>query len=277
MNFNFGDVLGRTWKIGWNYKVLWLWQMLPGLFLVILTPYRFLSSPIFIINFIIPITLALASIFAQLAITYGALKVEKSVEKLSLREMFSESLPYFSRVLGLYFLFGSAGMLIWVGFIAIYFAGFMLTSGLTFIILVPLFLLLIAVFLAGYSILELSQAAVIANDMRTIDAIGHSWRLFRANATGVILLMAVLYFGMFILLSIFMLPMIFLFPLRMNSQGNFNNLLPVLSQLISLILLVVHGILMTFFQSAWAVTYLRLNNSTNTPIILEEKPVEAGI
>ncbi len=47
MNFNFGDVLGRTWKIGWNHKVLWLWQMLPGLFAIVVYLLSFLANPTF--------------------------------------------------------------------------------------------------------------------------------------------------------------------------------------------------------------------------------------
>jgi hypothetical protein len=31
MKFDLGDVLTRMWKIGWNHKVLWLWQILPGM------------------------------------------------------------------------------------------------------------------------------------------------------------------------------------------------------------------------------------------------------
>jgi len=217
------------------------------------------------------------SILAQLTITYGALKVEKGAEKLSLREMFRESLPYFWRALGLYLLFVGAGILIWLGFIAVFFSIFKLTSGLAFICFVPLFLLLIPVFLISYSVVELAQAAIIADDMRIIDSISHGWRLFRANALGVILLMAILYFGMFILLSMFTLPMMFLLPTGKNFQSDFNNLLPVLSRLLSFIMLVVYGIFMAFFQSAWAITYLRLSNNANNPIILEEKPIEAGI
>jgi hypothetical protein len=44
-----------------------------------------------------------------------------------------------------------------------------------------------------------------------------------------------------------------------------------------LIMYVVQGILMAFFQSAWAVAYMRMSHNANTPIVVEEKPIEAGI
>ncbi len=78
-----------------------------------------------------------------------------------------------------------------------------------------------------------------------------------------------------------MLPMM-LFPLGIDAQGNFNNLMLcilccLLSAHVCFYLCSVQGILMAFFQSAWAVTYLRLSNNANTPIIVEEKPTGGGV
>jgi hypothetical protein len=38
-----------------------------------------------------------------------------------------------------------------------------------------------------------------------------------------------------------------------------------------------YGVFMTFFQTAWAVVYMRLSNNANTPMVVEEKSIEAGI
>ena len=138
--------------------------------------------------------------------------------------------------------------------------------------------------IVGYSVLELAQAAIVADDMGTMDAISHGWKLFRANWLGVILLMVILYFALTMLSSVFMFPMMFpmmLFPMAMESQGNFNNLMLVFFfvffPIMFVVMYVVQGILMAFFQSAWAVAYMRLSRNANTPIVLEEKPQEAGI
>ena len=80
--------------------------------------------------------------------------------------------------------------------------------------------------------------------------------------------------------SVFIFPMMFpmmLLPLGMDTQGDFNTpmliFFVVLFPIIFLVMYVVQGILMAFFQSAWAVAYLRMNqNDSNAPIALEEKP-----
>ena len=305
MKFDFGEVLGRMWKIGWNHKVLWLWQILPGLFAGVLMPFMFIANPAFAmflpepwnryanetwvmaafvaLSFIIMIPIMFVGIVAQLTTTYGAVKVEKGAEKLAFRELFSESLPYFWRVLGLYAIFGGTWMLIWFAFMAITAFSSIFTFGLASLCVMPLFLLAIQILILGYSVLELAQVAIIADNMGTMEAISHGWKLFRANWLSVILLMVILYFALTMLSSIFVFPMMFpmmLFPLGMESQGNFNNLmlvfLFVFFPIMILFMYAVQGILMAFFQSAWAVAYMRLSHNVNLPIVLEEKPQEAG-
>lgn len=41
MKFDLGEVLSRMWKIGWNHKVLWLWQMIPGASVIFVFPSFF--------------------------------------------------------------------------------------------------------------------------------------------------------------------------------------------------------------------------------------------
>lgn len=301
MKFDFGEVLTRMWKIGWNHKVLWLWQMLPGLFGVFILPFMFLGNPAFTmflpeplnelanetwvslafiaVTFILMIPIMFVGVIAQLTTIYGAVKVEQGAEKLTFRGLFSESLPYFWRVLGLYAIFGGGWMVIWLGFMAVTSVASIVTFGLSMLCMMPMFLLFIPLMVVGYSVLELAQVAIVADNMGTLDAISHGWKLFRANILGVVLLMIVLYFGLSILSSIFIFPMMFpmmLFPLSIDSQGNFNNLMLVfflvLFPIMMVVMYVIQGILMAFFQSAWAVAYLRISAiDPNTPILVEEK------
>ena len=300
MKFDLGEVLTRMWKIGWNHKVLWLWQMLPGLFGIFIMPFMFLGNPAFAmflpeplnelanetwlslaflaVMFILMIPIMFVGVIAQLTTTYGAVKVEKGAEKLTFRGLFSESLPYFWRVLGLYAIFGGAWMVIWLGFTIGTSVASIITFGLSMLCMMPMFLLFIPLMVVGYSVLELAQISIVADNMGTLESISHGWKLFRANILGVVLLMIVLYFGLSILSSIFifpmMLPMMF-FPLGIDSQGNFNTIMFVfffvLFPVMMVVMYIVQGILMAFFQSAWAVAYLRMsqNDDSNIPIILE--------
>jgi hypothetical protein len=220
----------------------------------------------------------------QLTTTYGAVKVERGTEKLTFRGLFSESLPYFWRVLGLYAIFGGAWMVVWFAFMAIFIFSSIFTFGLGFICIIPIFLLCIPVLVVGYSVLELAQAAIVVDDMRTLDAIAHGWELFRANWLGVTLFMVILYFVMYILSSVFAFPMIFpmmMLPMGMDVPGDISTTMFVIFSIafvaMFMLMYVVQGILMTFFQSAWAVVYMRLSHNMNTPIVLDEKPQEAGI
>ena len=72
-----------------------------------------------------------------------------------------------------------------------------------------------------------------------------------------------------------------LFPMAMEMDGITGTTLFVLFlifvPLMMLFSYVVQGILMAFFQSAWAVAYLRLRVDANTPIMVEDTSVKAGI
>jgi hypothetical protein len=305
MKLDFGEVLSKMWKIGWNHKVLWFWQILPALLSIVVMPFAFVLNPAFAMflpepwnqyaheewvaiafvigTFIMMIPIMFAGIVAQLTTTYGAVKVDKGAEKLAFLELFRESLPYFWRMLGLYAIFGGAWVVICLGFMAFFMFSTILTAGLASICIMPLFIFLFPIMLVGYSVLELAQTAIIADDMGTLNAISHGWKLFRTNWLAVVLLMVILYFALSTLSSIFIFPMMFpmmLFPLGLNSDGNFNNLIlvffAVIFPIMFALMYIVQGILMAFFQVAWAVAYIRLNRNANAPIVLEEKPQEAG-
>jgi hypothetical protein len=295
MKLDFMELLTQTWKIGWNHKVLWVLQMLPGLFSIVLMPFMFVANPGFLmmlpepwnqyadktwvlgihilLTFVFMIPLTFVSVSVQAAGTHGALKAEKGAVKLTLRELIRESLPYFWRIFGLYFIFGGAWFLLVLSFMAVNMFGSALTFGLASLCFVPFFFLMIPIAIVGYSVLELAQAAIIEHDMRTMDAIAHGWGLFRKNALNVIILMVILYFAFAILSSLAVFPMMFpmmLLPMGLDATESFVKIMPVfflvLFPLMFVWASVVQGILLAFFQSAWAVAYLRLNTNIEQPV-----------
>lgn len=299
MNFDLGEVLTRTWKIGWNHKVLWLWQMMPGVLAVFFMPLFILANPafpmlmggdpdtyftdypwipfVFIgVMFLFAIPSIFLSVMAQLATTYGAIKVEKGAEKLAFMDLFRESLPYFWRVLGVYAIFAACWMVIWFGFMFFFMAGSMLTMGLASLCFIPFFFLLIPLLMAGLSVVGLAQNAIVADNMSIMDAVSHGWKLFRANWLGIVILMIVLYFAMYFLSMVItfpmMLPMMFL-PFGFDAQGEPNLVMMVLFfaviMVISLLSIIVQGISMAFFQTGWAVLYQRINRKENSPVTVE--------
>jgi hypothetical protein len=295
MKLDFTEVLTQTWKIGWNHKILWVLQLLPGLLSIVIMPFMFLVNPGFMIllpepwnhyadepwimlvfiamTFAFMIPMMFVGVLVQSANTYGALKVEKGAGKLSLRELFNESWPYFWRVFGLYFIFGGAWFLLIFSFMAVNIFGSAITFGLASLCFVPFFFLMIPIAIVGYSVLELAQAAIIEHDMRTMDAIVHGWELFRKNALNVIILMVILYFAFAILSSLAVFPLMFpmmLLPMGLDATDSFDKMMPVFFlvffPLTFVLMSVVQAILLAFFQSAWAVAYLRLNRNIEKPV-----------
>lgn len=298
MKFDLSEVLTRTWKIGWNHKVLWLWQMLPGLLTIVFMPILFLANPAFSmftggdpnIYFERPwmrflfvgatLLLAIPSIFlnvlAQLTTTVGAVKVERGTEKFGFMDLFNEAKPYYWRVFGVYAVFIGGWTAVIVGLNIFLSIASIFTFGLAFLCFIPLFFLLIPVMVVGFSVLELTQNAVVVDDMRVFDAISHGWKLFKTNWLGVVIVLLLLYFAMYILSMFVTIPMMFpmmimLMPMGLDPQSPSTLLtgIPFIAffSLITMVTSIVQGILMTFFQTGWTALYLRINHADNSPVM----------
>ena len=141
----------------------------------------------------------------------------------------------------------------------------------------PFFFLIYPVAFVGFIALELAQAAIVADNLGIRDSIARGWKLFRSNALVVSVLMLILYFGMSMLSSVIVFPMMIpmmSLPFSMDSSGNFNGtfltFLLVFFPIMMAVMFIVQGILMAFFQSAWVVAYLRLTRAADAPVVLSE-------
>ncbi len=300
MKLDLGALFTRMWKIGWHHKILWLFQFLPALATIFAFPFLILFNPGFaefmpgpfnnidetllivlfaIAALIFSIVSMLVSTVAQGATNLGALKVERGAERLTFRELLTETLPYFWRLLGLYLIFIGGWMAFYFSFMAIISFASFLTFGLGFLCFLPFFILMIPVLIVGGSILQLAQAAILAEGMRTLQAIEHAWKILRANFWSVLLLMVILYLGLTMLSSLvvfpIMLPITYLPMFFIDQVENVERLFPLLMVAWFFMFILIYAfqsILMTFFQSAWMVAYLRLRPAPgdNTPILADE-------
>lgn len=286
MKLDFGMIFTRMWKIGWRHKVLWLFQFLPFLAVIPVFPVMLLIGPgaqeflpeslkridegwivgislaVLLVFFVISV---LATTLAQGAATLGALKVERGAERLSFRELATESLPYFWRILGLYTIFTVGWTTLVFGMVAIPALSSTFTFGLSFLCFIPLFLLMYPIMFVGLSMLELTQVAICVEDMHILEAIAHAWRIFRANIWNLLLLDLILYLGMSTLSSLILLPIVFpimFMPMFfIEKTENFESMFPIIMLTwfpMIILMYAVQGILLAFKSSAWVVTYLRL-------------------
>lgn len=293
MNFDFGEILSRAFRITWKHKVLWFFSALPTLlsflifpivflpiFLSDFDPYSepfFVDQPVYILLFI-GFSLVVSALSVVLyaisssSVTLGVLQVDGGAEKLGVGKMFDDSKPYWWRVLGVTLLIGlgiSIFFMVIFGCISLFGA---VTVGLGFICMMPLFLVIYPVMMVLYGFIEVSQAAVVIDDIGVTDAIRRGWDVVKANFWRILLISFIVYMGISLLSSIIVLPFMtpfFFFPLIMEG-GQFEitpRTMMTFTGCFSLILLpvmaLIQGVGITFLKAAYAITYLQLTRGTN--------------
>lgn len=290
VNLDLGDVFRRTWRTGWNYKVLWLVQLLPGLFTLLIFPLFLLINPAYApfvphqwnppdagprpvggavaFAVILAIVYLFLAVLVQSATMLGALEVERGAKKLSPGRLIPRAWLYFWTVLGLYLAFLGALLLLLSIFGSIVFA--LGSSALRFAILcmTPYLAALLPVTLIGHGLMQLAQAAILTEDMGVREAVIRAWQLFRINIPGMLLFMAILYFGLYAAQMLIMIPVMspltlaaFVMDVAGASSPSFPLIFRGILPLALAFTLFVQGILMVFFQTAWTVIYTRLARS----------------
>lgn len=305
MKLDFGEVLRRVWKIGWNHKVLWLWQASPAAAVIFILPLFFVFYPFFIgfiqdpefqfpvepwmsifFNSIVGLfvfSFTLLWIFSQITTIYGVVDIENGMTNISIKGLFHKSLPYFWRVIFLYFLYCSIWVLISVSFNPII-ATIIRSYPDTINFLLRLLTLPLAFFsLVIMMILELSQIAIVTDNMSVIAAVSHAWKIFKSNLLNIAILGIIIYFGIYIPLGLSFLPVPFLgfisvlFLTRLPDPSVvFFMMFFVVVPLIIVLPTILAGIFMTFLQSTWVVAYLRMNKNLNDSMNLEKPPTEVA-
>jgi hypothetical protein len=303
MNFNFGEVLSRAWQITWKYKVLWIFGILAGCtngggggggntgysgpsedWNIPPEIQRFVSSMedfvnwvsdnlwIFIIIGLVVLVLIVISIFlgtiGRIGLIKGSYQAEMGAESLALGELFSASMPYFWRVFGLSFLIGVAFVLLLLPFIALG----ILTAGVALICLIPLICILVPVSWAVGVIVEQSNRAIVLEDLGLFDGLKRGWEISRSNIKPLIVMALILFgitlvLGIIIALPIFIIVFPTFFAFAVGEGQSFTPLYVAVACicLYAPISWLLNGVLTTYTQSAWTLTYLRLTQNPETP------------
>jgi hypothetical protein len=176
-------------------------------------------------------------------------------------------MPYFWRVFGLSFLIGLAFLLL---FVPIVLVG-VLSAGVGFLCLLPLICLLIPVGIAVGIIIEQANRAIVLEDLSMFDGLKRGWEISKSNI-GPLIVMALILFGITLVLGIIIALPIFIvvfptiFAFAMGEGQSFTPLYLAVACicLYAPISWVLNGILTTFTQSAWTLTYLRLTQKPET-------------
>jgi len=325
MDFNFGDILSRAWKITWKHKILWIFGILAGCgarrgtnfgnsssynfnngdfpsglpLETLRGVYQFISesSWVTIALILLGILLLLGFFFAALntvgrvGLVRGTAQAEAGTMP-ALGELFRGGWPFFWRSFLMWFLVGFpfvfTGLVVAVGLVVSFLVAIMGMANereaLTILGMIPVIiacacfigLLGLVVSLIG----QQAQNAIVLEDLGIVASLGRGWKIFRANLGAIVLMaiiLAVIGFAAGILialpLTLILVPTLFAFVFSLASSNGSPSFVPLIVAGIALIIyypisLAANGLLMAFTQSAWTLTYMRLVQSPETPVIV---------
>ena len=231
------------------------------------------------------IILVILSIFlgtiGKIGLIKGIFKAEQGAESMGFGELWSESQPYFWRVFGLSFLIGLIFFVIFlVIFLPLILLG-VLTAGMALVCIIPLLCILIPISWVVAVVLEQANIAIVLEDKSMLDGFKRGWEVCKNNFGPIIVMVLILGIGGAIIGVIIALPIIIIaFSVAFGFiAGGFAAAGSKIAIVIALaccavyfpVLLILNGVLTTYIQSAWTLTFMRLTQpqENNTPVIVE--------
>ena len=298
MQFDFGEIFSRAWQITWKNKALWVLTALPILVVFLIFPLMFIpifiggsnprqlsglfENPVFILIIIlfevfIIVAGTILQIVSRSSVTLGVLRAEEGIQPVTFMDLLKDGFQYFWRMLGVFALINVSVGLIFSAFFACALALILVTVGMGAICLQPVFILMTPLSLLLISFLEQAEAAVVADGMGVMDAVKRAYELVKTNIWKYALITIVIYFGMTILTSFLMFPIMipfFAFSFaNINSEAHLRNIIwaPILFSLALMpVIALVQGVAMTYLKSSLMITYLRLTRGVEARPELQE-------
>jgi hypothetical protein len=294
---DYGEVLSRAWQIIWKHKVLWIFGILAGCsssgnsgnvsysFSGDNAPrwaqdlsMQFNRIPdwqiavwvgIAILVILVLVVLAIfLSTVGRIGVIQGVKRSEQGTDGMSFGELFRSSLPYFWRVFLLNLLVGVGYAVVIFVLVITFTLGAVVTLGLALICLIPFICLLIPISWLLFVFLEMSNAAIVVDDLGIMDGLQRGWRVF-TNHIGPMIVMGLILFvgvsligGLIIGAPMFLIAIPALGGLFLGGENAMwgGLLVAGLCFVIYLpVLIVLNGILTSYVKSAWALTYMRLS------------------
>lgn len=210
----------------------------------------------------------------KIGLVHGTALADQDLEaRLPFGMLFRGSLPYFWRVFLLHLLVGIVVFIVFAvgGVLAV--LGAMVTLGIGLICLLPLMCLLIPIMIVVNVVLDQATVAIVTEDLGIYDGLERGWEVVRNHFGPYVVMWLALNLGVrFIGGLILSLPMlIFLAPLLITLISGSEKALGA-GAIISIalvvcylpFLIVLSGILISYVQSGWTLTFLRLTQARDT-------------
>ena len=215
--------------------------------------------------------LLLALIFWVLAaIGNGGLiagfQMAETGETVTLASAFQQGIRYFWKLLGIQLILGIASLVVFAPMIVGGILMTVLTFGVALLCLIPLSCLLVPVGFVISIYTQLTQVALIVEDLDIVAAFQRAWEVFRSHLGQIIVMGLILGIGGFIVGLILAIPFILMaMPLVIGliAGTDTSSLVGVSATVIGIllyvpVLFVASGIMRTFITGSWTLTYRSL-------------------
>lgn len=293
---DYGEVLSRAWQIVRRHKVLWIFGILAGCssgggssnanlrferpappemqryfdqFANLPEWQLFLIVAVIIVLILLLVILAIfLSTIGRIGLIRGTQQAEAGAERLAFGDLFRESLPYFWRVFGLNLLFGLAVFFLVLILILPLILLALPTFGLAALCILPLVCILVPLIWFASVVLEQANVAIVVDRLGIADGVQRAWEVVRANLGAILVMALILVLGVSLIGGFIIgLPLLLLVTPAVvgtvvgttESVGG-GLLIAALCFVAYLpVLLILTGILRSYIESSWTLTYLRLS------------------
>lgn len=297
MNLNYGDVLTRAWQIVWKHKILWIFGILAGCtqggsgggsgggggggggsqgpaspemqrafenFMQWYSENTWILAVVVVVLLLLWLLAIFLGTIGRVGLIRGTLQAEAGQASLSFGPLFSESMAFFWRVLGLGLLFVLAVLIVVAPFVVLS----VLTAGVGLACLLPLICILVPIGWVASVVIEQSNVAIVSENLSILDGLQRGWEVVRGNV-GAVLVMALILFGLsFVAGLVIAIPiLIIVVPIALaTAVGNNESTTPLMVAGVCVlaylpILITARGILTAYIGSVWTLTYTRLTGS----------------
>lgn len=286
MNFDFGNVLTRAFRLTWKHKSFWLFMMFPMLvasviFLSFILPVFLLEGNEEMMGLIIALWLGvialgmIASLLVSAAgitsLTLGILRVERGEGSAAFMDLARDGFQYFGRALGVMLIVQlTIGMVFTVFFLCVA-ALTAVTMGLAAICLQPVMILLTPLSFLVSAVMNVALVAVIDENLGAWDAVRRALQVVRDHVWKFLLLTLIVYFGASMLSGVFVFPAMLpamLAPIAMEAgEQMFWGVMILFACLFFPMMSVLAGVIGAFTTAAVDIAYLSLTKPARDGVI----------
>lgn len=221
MNFDYGNILTRAFKLTWKHKSFWLFMTFPILigsviFLAFIAPVFFLEGNEDWMGLIIALWLGviglgmIASLVASAAgmasLTLGILRAERGNGSTSFMDLARDGFGYFPRAFGVMLIVQLTVGAVFTVFFLCVIALTVVTMGIASICLQPVMLLLTPLSFLVAAVMNGGIVSVIEEDLDALDAVKHALQVVREHVWKFVIITLIVYFGASFLSGIFVVP-----------------------------------------------------------------------